>query len=110
MKLEEMEIKITDQALEYIHANAGENLGLVISYNEVINWCGSGGEWLAVSLQNLADYDSDAYVKVNSQGIEVLFQRDAYFMVSGLHKITICLSQSPYGTLLTIKEFDPSLN
>jgi len=44
------------------------------------------------------------------QNIEIFFQSDAYFLVSGFRKLTIGLAHTSYGDLLTIKEFDPSAN
>ena len=58
----------------------------------------------------MEQYDPESYYKLNVQGIEIFLQMDAYFMVSGLPKLTIDLSHSTYGDLLTIKEFDPNFN
>lgn len=37
MKLEEIAIEITDEAMQYINTRMGQQSGVVISYNEVIN-------------------------------------------------------------------------
>ncbi len=37
MKIEDITLTITKDALEYIKKRMGQNLGLVISFNEVIN-------------------------------------------------------------------------
>lgn len=58
----------------------------------------------------MEQYDPESYYKLNVQGIEIFFQMDAYFMVSGLSKLTIDLSHSTHGDLLTIREFDLRFN
>lgn len=111
MKLEDIRIEITDEALRYITKKIRKNSGVIVSFNEVINWCGSNGEWIAVSVQEeISQYAPESYIKTQVEGIDILFHMDAYFMVSGMPKLTIAISHTAYGDFLTIKEFDPSFN
>ncbi|NVM53903.1 MAG: hypothetical protein HWN66_09390 [Candidatus Helarchaeota archaeon] len=63
-----------------------------------------------MSIQDMSQYDPESYYKMNTKGFDIFFQTDAYFMVSGLSKLTIMLSNTSYGDFLAIKEFEPSLN
>ena len=110
MKLEEIAVEITDEALHFFKERSSQNSSIIISYNEVMNWCGSSGEWLAVSISEKPQSDPESYFKINYQGIDLYFHVDAYFMVSGLPKLTIALLHSSYGDFLTIMEFDPQLS
>jgi len=50
------------------------------------------------------------YLKTEAHEINVLFQKDAFFLVSGFPKLTIGLAHYSFGDLLALKELEPSAN
>ena len=109
MKLEDIVIDLTEEAIEYFQKKADNTAGIVISYNEIMNWCGSHGEWISVTVQSMKSYDQEQYFKIDKDGIAIYFQYDAYFMMSGLSKLTIDLMRSSHGEFLVINELFPTV-
>ena len=107
MKLD-VEIEITENAMQYIRRDEKEPNSIVISYNEILNWCASRGEWISVSLHKMSDYDQERYLKITAQNINIYLEYDAYFMMSGIPKLTLDLTDTPYGNYLIIRELNPA--
>jgi hypothetical protein len=63
-----------------------------------------------VSIKDISDYDPERYLKTEAQTIKVLFQKDAFFLVSGFSKLTIGLAHYSFGELLALQELEPSAN
>jgi len=60
-----------------------------------------------VSIADISSRDPEMYLKTKVHGIDLLFQKDAFFLVSGFPKLTIGLSHYSFGDLLTLKELSP---
>jgi len=63
-----------------------------------------------VSIKDVSDYDPEQYLKMEIHKINILLQRDAFFLVSGFPKLTIGLAHYSFGDLLALKELEPSAN
>jgi len=61
-----------------------------------------------VSITDISSRDPEMYLETKVQNITVLFQKDAFFLMSGFPKLTIGLSHYSFGDLLTLKELEPS--
>ena len=63
-----------------------------------------------MSIKDISDYNPEQYLKTEAHTINVLFQKDAFFLVSGFTKLTIGLAHYSFGDLLALKELEPSAN
>lgn len=63
-----------------------------------------------MSVTDISSRDPEMYLKTKVQNIEVLVQKDVFFLLSGFPKLTIGLVHHYFGDLLALKELEPSAN
>ncbi|HUX99267.1 MAG TPA: hypothetical protein VMV49_06900 [Candidatus Deferrimicrobium sp.] len=59
-----------------------------------------------MSIQQIPSDNLESYIKLRKYNLDILLQMDAYFMVSGLPKLTLVLLHSSHGNFLTLEEFN----
>ncbi|MHA1129515.1 MAG: hypothetical protein ACTSQI_17800 [Candidatus Helarchaeota archaeon] len=61
-----------------------------------------------MNIQRISEKDQDQYYKITKNGLNIFIHHDAFFMISGFPKVTIDLTNTPYGDYLIINELNPT--